>query len=49
MLEPSHIPFAHHMLVASLPFVGPVFVLIAVGGWIAVHDRLRERRGAGRG
>ena len=36
-------PLAHHMLVAALPFFGPMLVIGAVIAVMAVRDRRRER------
>ncbi|MGZ6643778.1 MAG: hypothetical protein ACXVFT_18395 [Solirubrobacteraceae bacterium] len=36
-------PLAHHMMVAALPFFGPVLVIATVLTVMAVRDRRRRR------
>jgi hypothetical protein len=37
------VPLAHHMLVAALPFFGPMLIIAAVLTVMAVKDRRRQR------
>lgn len=38
------LPLAHHMLVAALPFFGPMLIIAGVLTVMAVRDRRRQRR-----
>lgn len=42
------IPLAHHALLTALPFVVPALTIVIGIGWIAIHDRLRDRHQARR-